>query len=100
MTDLRKNLEKKNNKLRITSSAKDILIRDGAHREWGARPLRRMIQSEIENQISTKFLTGEFVDNATITVKSKNKELDFSQVLKKTKTIKSKKSKPAKTKSI
>ena len=100
LTDLRKNLEKKNNKLRITSSAKDILIRDGAHREWGARPLRRMIQSEIENQISTKFLTGEFVDNATITVKSKNKELDFSQVLKKTKTIKSKKSKPAKTKSI
>ena len=86
--------------LRVNQSAKKVLLLNGIHREWGARPLRRMIQSEIENQISTKFLTGEFVDNATITVKSKNKELDFSQVLKKTKTIKSKKSKPAKTKSI
>ena len=26
-------------------SAKESLIRDGAHREWGARPLRRMIQN-------------------------------------------------------
>ncbi len=100
LTDLRKNLEKKSNKLRITSSAKDILIRDGAHREWGARPLRRMIQSEIENQISTKFLTGEFVENGTITIKSKNKELDFTQILKKTKINKSTKGKSKKTKSI
>jgi len=76
-------LLKKNNILRITKSAKENLIRDGAHREWGARPLRRMIQSEIENEISTKFLTGEFTENGIITVKSKNKQLEFYQETKK-----------------
>ena len=83
LTDLRENLLKKNNILRITKSAKENLIRDGAHREWGARPLRRMIQSEIENEISTKFLSGEFTENGIITVKSKNKQLEFSQETKK-----------------
>ena len=85
LADLRENLEKKNNTLRVTKSAKEILIRDGSHREWGARPLRRMIQNEIENEISTKFLTGEFVENGIITVKSKNKQLEFSQEIKKQK---------------
>ncbi len=83
LTDLRENLLKKNNILRVTKSAKENLIRDGAHREWGARPLRRLIQSEIENEISTKFLTGEFAENGIITVKSKNKQLEFSQEPKK-----------------
>ena len=91
LNDLRENLEKKNNTLRVTKSAKEILIRDGAHREWGARPLRRMIQNEIENEISTKFLTGEFTENGIITVKSKNKQLEFSQEpIKKKKTSKRK----------
>ena len=85
LSDLRKNLLKKDNILRVTKSAKENLIRDGAHREWGARPLRRMIQSEIENEISTKFLTGEFAENGIITVKSKNKQLEFSQEAKKSK---------------
>ena len=68
-------MKKKNNILKITKSAKEDLIRDGSHREWGARPLRRMIQSEIENAISSRFLTGEFKENGIITVNSKNKVL-------------------------
>jgi ATP-dependent Clp protease ATP-binding subunit ClpC len=96
LADLRENLEKKNNTLRVTKSAKEILIRDGSDREWGARPLRRMIQNEIENEISTKFLTGEFAENGVITVKSKNKQLEFSQEIKKQKkTTKRKKSSKA-----
>ena len=82
LEDLRQNLDKKNNTLKITKSAKEDLIRDGSHREWGARPLRRMIQSEIENAISARFLTGEFKENGIITVKSKNKTLTFDQKLK------------------
>ena len=83
LKDLRENLDKKNNILRVTKSAKEDLIRDGSHREWGARPLRRMIQSQIENEISTRFLTGEFKENGIITVKSNNKKLEFSQEIKK-----------------
>ena len=80
---LRVNLKKKNNILRITKTAKEVLIRDGTHREWGARPLRRMIQNQIENEISTRFLTGEFKEDGIITVKSKDKQLEFNQQIKK-----------------
>ena len=81
--DLRENLKKKNNILRVTKSAKEDLIRDGSHREWGARPLRRMIQNQIENEISTRFLTGEFKEDGIIIVKSKEKQLEFTQEIKK-----------------
>ena len=101
LADLRENLEKKNNTLKITKSAKEDLIRDGSHREWGARPLRRMIQSEIENAISSKFLTGEFKENGIISVKSKNKALIFEQQLKRipkvSKSAKQRKSRPKTT---
>lgn len=92
LEDLRDNLRKKNNTLKITKSAKEDLIRDGLHREWGARPLRRIIQNEIENAISARFLTGEFNENAVITVRSRNKSLIFDQRLaKKSKVAKSSK---------
>ena len=70
-----------NTKVRVTKTAKDILIQDGSHREWGARPLRREIQNEIENVISSKFLNGDFSENGLITVKGKSGKLDFSQKL-------------------
>ena len=91
LEDLRNNLKKKNNTLKITKTAKESLVRDGAHREWGARPLRRLIQNDIENTISAFFLSGKFIENGIITIKSKNKDLTFEQHTKKPQ--KSKKSK-------
>ena len=81
LKDLHANLKNMNTKLKVTKTAKDILIQDGSHREWGARPLRREIQNEIENVISSKFLNGEFVENGVITVKGKLGKLDFTQKL-------------------
>ena len=79
LDDLRNNLLKKNNKIRFTKSVKDFLLKDGSHRQWGARPIRRIIQNEIENAISTKFLLNEFVDEATISVKVQDDRLIFTQ---------------------
>ncbi len=79
LSDLKYNLMNKNNKLKLTKTAKDILIQDGSHREWGARPLRRAIQNEIENVISSKFLSGEFIEDGVITVKGKGGALTFEQ---------------------
>ena len=77
--DLKKNLVEKNNSLRVSRTAKEYLLRDGSHREWGARPLRRLIQNEIENKISNKFIKGTFKHNCLISVKSKNNKLIFTQ---------------------
>ena len=100
LNDLRSNLAKKLNILKISKTAKEDLIRDGLHREWGARPLRRMIQNEIENKISALFISGEFKEDGVITIKSRNKKLCFEQnVNKKTKKVTSKK-KSKKNKSV
>ena len=83
LDDLKNNLAEKNNSLRVSNTAKEYLLRDGGHRDWGARPLRRIIQNEIENIISNKFIEGKFKDNCLISIKSKNNHLIFTQFKKK-----------------
>ena len=100
LKDLRVNLNKKNNTLNFYKSAKELLLLDTKHREWGARPLRRNIQNLIENVISEKFISGEFIDKpAKIIVKSKNGFFIFNQIIKKIEKAKKtlqKRKKPAK----
>lgn len=46
-------------KLQVTDKARDWLAKEGFSEEFGARPLRRLIQREIENTISDKIICGE-----------------------------------------
>ena len=90
LNDLRINLKKKNINIRVNKTAKKVLLQDGAHREWGARPLRRIIQNQIENPISIKFLNGELIENSSIVINGKADKLIFTINPKKnTKKIKS-----------
>ena len=76
--------------MNLTKTAKDVLLQEGIHREWGARPLRRIIQNEIEDQLSLKFLKNEFLeDSGIITIKGVKNKLVFTQKIhpKKEKTI-------------
>jgi len=77
--DIKENLSYKNNSIRFSKNVKDYLLRDGSHRDWGARPIRRIIQNEIENPISMKFLSKEFSDNSIISVKVSGNKLAFTQ---------------------
>ena len=80
LNDLRDNLKKKNNRLNFYKTAKELLLLDTQHREWGARPLRRNIQNLIENPISEMFISGKFKDiDATINVKASKGNFVFSQ---------------------
>ena len=79
LNDLKRNLAHKNNSIRFSKNVKDFLLKDGSHREWGARPIRRIIQNQIENAISSKFLSEEFKDNSIISVKVVKDKLSFSQ---------------------
>ena len=82
LSDLRDNLANKQNTLSFYKSAKELLLLDTEHREWGARPLRRNIQNLIENIISEKFISGKFVDQpGKITVTAKNNKFMFTQTL-------------------
>jgi ATP-dependent Clp protease ATP-binding subunit ClpC len=54
--------------LKASSAAVDLLVERGVDPEMGARPLRRVIQIEIEDALSDKLLAGEFHDGETIIV--------------------------------
>ncbi len=53
-------LKKKNLSLEVTDAACDFLIGDRYETEFGARPIRRAIESKIEDPLSEKLLAGEF----------------------------------------
>ena len=87
MNDLKNNLKNKHLSLKLYDSAKKVLLSDGSYQEWGARPIRRVIQNKIESEISLKFLDGSFSDlGGVISITGKDGNLIFKQ-----KTLKSKK---------
>jgi ATP-dependent Clp protease ATP-binding subunit ClpB len=65
---LRGRLAERGLTLKFTDAAKDKLARDGYDPTYGARPLKRLIQQEIENPLARSLLAGEFAEGATITV--------------------------------
>ena len=68
-------------KLVLTDEAKKFLVKKGSNLDFGARPLRRALESFIEDPLSEELLKGEFQGKDTITVRVKEvggkKQLDF-----------------------
>ena len=61
--------------LEPTDAARDWLGEHGYDAEFGARPLRRLIQTEIEDQLSDLVLAGEFKDGEDIIVDAEDGKL-------------------------
>jgi ATP-dependent Clp protease ATP-binding subunit ClpC len=60
--------------LEPTKAAIDLLAELGYDREFGARPLKRVIQQKIEDELSDAMLSGEFENGDTIIVDIKETE--------------------------
>ena len=64
-------------------------MQDGSYLDWGARPIRRVIQNKVESEISLRFLSGEFIEgNGNISISGNEGELLFKQIPNKKKTVK------------
>lgn len=79
---LLKNLEKRcaeqmNIQLKVTNSAKDFLSEAGFDSKYGARPLRRAIQTQIEDQMANEILEGKIRQGDTVTVQMAKKQIRF-----------------------
>jgi ATP-dependent Clp protease ATP-binding subunit ClpC len=59
-------LQEKGVKLQVTDAAKDLLGEKGYDQTFGARPLRRVIQNLVEDQLSEMLLRGEFSAGDTV----------------------------------
>jgi ATP-dependent Clp protease ATP-binding subunit ClpC len=64
-----KRLKDKNLTLIMTDEAKTLLIEKGTNKDFGARPLRRAIEHNLEDPLSEDLLRGNFHGKDTITVK-------------------------------
>ena len=63
---LRMQLAEQDIKLELTSAARYAIADAGYHPDYGARPLRRVIQSEVQDPLSEALLEGRFVPGDTI----------------------------------
>src|SRR2546429_530542 len=77
---LRKRLVERNMDLALDDAARDRLGEAGFDPVYGARPLKRAIQQQIENPLASKILQGEFAPGDRIRVGVRDGELTFSKV--------------------
>jgi ATP-dependent Clp protease ATP-binding subunit ClpB len=74
---LRKRLEDRKITIELTSKALDYLAEHGYDPSYGARPLKRLIQSELETALARKILTSEIRDGSRVIVDANGRGLDF-----------------------
>ena len=75
VASLRKRLAERSLSLELTPEAKALIIERGYDPLYGARPLRRYLQSSVETLIARRILSGELESESTITVDAENGEL-------------------------
>ncbi len=68
LSELNARLAEKEVQLSVEKSAKDSLAKDGFHPEFGARPLRRLIQEKIEDQLAELLIEGRVTPGSIIRV--------------------------------
>ncbi|HSX01560.1 MAG TPA: ATP-dependent Clp protease ATP-binding subunit, partial [Candidatus Saccharimonas sp.] len=78
LAELQSRLDEQHLRLRVTPSAKALLVEQGYNAEQGARPMRRAIQNLLEDQLASSLLEGRFHDGDTITVTRRGSELHLS----------------------
>jgi ATP-dependent Clp protease ATP-binding subunit ClpB len=75
---LRSMLHDRNISLVLEDSARELLAREGYDPSFGARPLKRAIQTLIQNPLAMKLLNAEVLPGQTIVVSARNGEMQFS----------------------
>jgi len=79
---LRDMLSGKKLKLDITDKAQELLAKEGFDPAYGARPLKRVIQNEVQNILAMKILNGEIKEGDKITIDvtgPEGRKLDFKK---------------------
>lgn len=78
LSKLSARLDKQNLKLEVTKSAKDLIVDGGYDVTFGARPLKRYIESNVETKVARAILQGNMDEGDTIVVDAKDGEIVVS----------------------
>ena len=75
--DVNKNLEKMKLSLKLDEKSRKYLVKKGNDLNYGARPLKRVITKEIEDQLSEELLSGNIKSGDDIKITIKDDKLKF-----------------------
>lgn len=75
---LRHMMQDRNITLVLDESARELLAREGYDPAFGARPLKRAIQTLIQNPLAVKILRGEILPGQTVSVSAKGDRMIFN----------------------
>ncbi len=79
LKDVKARLKEKGLTLNLSAGVKDILIKEGTDKNYGARPLRRAIRRKIEDELATLVLEQKFHAGDAIIAKKSGKEIVFEK---------------------
>ena len=77
LNDINKKLKEQFISIDYTENALDFIVNEAYDPAYGARPLKRFIQKDIETNLSKMILSGEIPENSTVTVDSNGKDLMY-----------------------
>ncbi len=77
VNEIRERLQEQNIGLEITKEAREYLIKEGFDEKFGARPLRRALQKQIEDTLSLEILRKKFESGDTVIVDCKDDAIIF-----------------------
>lgn len=80
LSNLRKRLAVMEVKLEITDSAMDLITEKGYDNDYGARPLKRVLQRHIEDRLSEEILRGELQENSTVQIDAVGQDFVFNKL--------------------
>jgi len=80
---LRSRLTERDMDLKLDDRARDLIGEAGFDPVYGARPLKRVIQQQIENLLAQRILKGEFGPGDVIKVSARDGKLEFAKAVEK-----------------
>ena len=75
--DLNKQLKQNGVELKFTANTLNYLVKNGTNEDFGARPLKRLITSKIEDELADRMLKGEVKKGDNVLVDCKDNKLIF-----------------------
>jgi ATP-dependent Clp protease ATP-binding subunit ClpB len=78
---MKKHIKEKNIDLRLTERAKEYFAEIGFDPVYGARPLKRILQKMILNELARKILDGTFLEGDAVEVDISGEQIVFSKVV-------------------
>jgi ATP-dependent Clp protease ATP-binding subunit ClpB len=79
ITRLEKLLEKRDLHLVVTEKARQEIANRGYDPQFGARPLKRVIQNELQNPLAAELLKGEYPEGSTVKIDFDGEEFAFER---------------------